>query len=255
MLNFYLLGVAVALVILYFGEKLKNETKVEYISKGYSWSKVIIYSNCISLAIGLIVSFSLEFTKIPLELNPYFIPFAATISTYVLVQSFFTDFRILKINRNILRVGYTAMYLLAMYNVFTNELFSLNKVGLLIFTGVIVFMFIFSPIGASDVRMIAVAMPFVVSIGGLSAVVLFAFSLVLVGIGMEIKNRIQDNQAWKDLKAADPETYKKTNKVTWYIVARKIIKNQKTKEQLATPVGPFMILTFVLYFIAYPFLF
>lgn len=248
------IGIIAVLLVLFAGERLKNETRLEYESKGYNWSKVILYSNLISIIAGLFVALCLHLLDAPKEINPYIVPAATTISTYVLVQSFFTDFRILKINRKILRVSYFVMYLFALYNVFFVEMFEHNKNGLWIFTGVIILIFILSPIGASDVRMIAVSLPYIVSLGGVDAIFIFAVSLIFVAIGMEIKNRIQDNEQWKEMKENNMELYKSMNKLAWYKVTRNVIHKSKTKEQQATPVGPFMILAFVLYLIVYPFL-
>lgn len=249
-----ILGIFAALILLNLGELLKNETKQEYVSKGYSWSIVSIYSNVFAIISGLTVSFILNYQIVSADLNPHFLPFAVTVIAYITTQSFMTDLRILMINRNILRVAYVSMYIISVYNVISSPTFKSNTFALIVFTGIIILIFLFSPIGASDVRAIAVALPYVISIGGYDAIIMFIITLVVLSIVIEIMNKYKDRKRLAKFKEDNKEVYKEMNKLLFYKLARDMIRNEKTEEQLATPVGPYMILPFLIFLFVYPFL-
>lgn len=250
----YIIGVVVALIILALGERLKNETKKEYIEKGYGWSKVILYSNLFAIVAGIIMIAILNHVNIDDKWNPEFLPFAAVIIAYITMQSFMTDLRVLMINRNILRVAYLSMYAIAVYNVVTNDIFRLNWIALVAFTILLVLIFLFSSIGASDVRIIAVSLPFVISIGGYDAIKLFVITLLIVAIAMALRNIIRDRPRMKKFKQDHFESYQKMNKILFYKLARDFIRKEKSPEELATPVGPYMIVPFLIFIFVYPFL-
>lgn len=250
----YIIGVVVALVILALGERLKNETKKEYIEKGYGWSKVVLYSNLFAITAGIIMIAILNHVNIDDKWNPEFFPFAAVVIAYITMQSFMTDLRVLMINRNILRVAYLSMYAIAVYNVVTNDIFRLNWIALVAFTVLLILIFLFSSIGASDVRAIAVSLPFVISIGGYDAIKLFVVTLLIVAIAMALRNIIRDRPRMKKFKQDHFESYQKMNKILFYKLARDFIKKEKTPEELATPVGPYMIVPFLIFIFVYPFL-
>lgn len=253
-MTYYFVAVIVALALLAFGETLKNETKDEYVERGYSWSKVLIYSNLFAIIGGISSIWVINYTGLGKEWNPSLIVFGSTISSYITLQSFMTDLRILKINRKILRVSYLTMYGLSLYNVITVEEFRQNWIALLVFTLLLIGIFIFSSIGASDVRAIAVGMPFVISMGGFTGIQMFTVTLLLVALGMGIRNVIRDRARMKKFKADNIESYNKMNKLAFYELARKMIRQEKTEAELATPVGPYMITPFLIYLIIFPFL-
>lgn len=250
----YIIGVLLALVLLALGEQMKNETKDVYVEKGYSWSKVIFYSNLVAIIGGSLMIGILSYTSIPDKLNPGLLPFAATITAYITAQSFMTDLKILMINRNILRVAYLSMYAMSLYNVIENDIFRQNWIALALFTGLLMGIFIFSSIGASDVRAIAVALPFVISIGGYDAIMLFIATLLLVSIIMGLRNFMRDRNRMRKFKQDNIESYKGMNKLAFYHLSRKLIRSEKSPEELGTPVGPYMISPFLIFLFVYPFL-
>lgn len=251
----YAIGILVALVVLGIGERFNNETKKVYIDKGYSWNKVLLYSNLFAILGGLIMIGILYYQDVPKELNPFLLPFAVTICTYITSQSFMTDLKVLMINRSILRVAYLSMYAISLYNVIANDLLRINWIALTIFTILLIVIFLFSSIGASDVRAIAVAMPFVISLGGYDGIKLFVVSLLLVALGMGIRNIIRDRKKMKEFKESNMEYYKTMNRLLFYKLARDFIRKGKTEAEMATPVGPYMISPFLIYLFVYPFLF
>lgn len=249
-----ILGVALATLVLFLGELLKNETKEEYVKKGYSWAKVLVFSNLFAILSGLFTAYFIMNSNKLEELNLYLIPFATTIISYITIQSYMTDMKILMINRNILRVAYVSMFGVTIYNLVSNDIFKSNTIPVLLFTGIIVLLFIFSSIGASDIRAIAVALPFIVSIGGFDAIIMFIYTLIAVSIGMEIRNRFKDRERIKKFKKDNYESYKSMNKLLFYKLSREMIRNEKTEDELATPVGPFMIAPFLVFLFIYPFI-
>lgn len=250
----YIIGVIIALLILAGGELLKNETKKVYVDNGYSWSKVIFYSNFLAIIMAFIMILILEYTNLSKDYNPYLLPFAVTMTAYITVQSFMTDLKVFMINRQILRVAYVSMYIISIYNVIENNLFKSNWIALTLFTGVLILIFIFSSIGASDVRAMAVALPFVISIGGYDAIVMFLITLLLVSLGMGIRNVIRDKKKMKELKENNLELYGEMSKVEFYMIARQVIRTQKTIEEMQMAVGPYMISPFLIFLFIYPFL-
>lgn len=146
------------------------------------------------------------------------------------------------------------MYIIAIYNIFSNEIMSANMSGVFIFTGVLIFIFFLSPIGASDVRMMAIPIPYVISIGGFQSLIIFNFSLLFLALGIEIKDRIKDNERWVAIKNENIDAYKNMNVFLRYKIMRTLVRAEKTKKQMATPVGPFMITPFILYYFLIPFI-
>lgn len=250
----YSIGVLAAIVIMALGELLKNETKDKYVSEGYNWTNVIILSNIVGVTMGLISAWSIEYLDISGKWNPEFIPFVVTVTSYITMQSFMTDLRILLINRKVLRVAYVSTYILSVYNVVTNDLFRINWIALLVFTLLLMGIFILSSIGASDVRAMAVSMPFVISLGGYDAILLFIVTLALIAIVVGARNLIRDRPRFAKFKQDNIETYKKMNKILFYKLARDLIRNEKTPEEMATPIGPYMLIPFLLFLIAFPFM-
>lgn len=250
----YFLGVVIAIVLLSFGERLQNETKITYIEKGYNWSKVMLYSNLAGIIAGLLSTLTIFYYDMPKELNPYLIPFATTITAYITIQSLLTDLKILLINRNILRVSYIAMYIISLYNVLTNEIFRSNLSALILFTIVLLLLFVISPIGPSDIRAIAVALPFVISIGGYLAIQLFIVTLLAVSLGMELNRRRLINYEIEHVfKKRYEEMYKEVGEKEFKRISRKTLREEfNVSESHATPVGPFMIIPFLIYLLIYP---
>lgn len=247
-------GIFIALLLMFFGEQMENDTKKEYIDKGYDWNKVLLYSNFTGLISGILSTLVVISSKTPIVLNTYFMIFATTITAYITTQSVMTDFKILLINRNILRVSYLSIYVVSIINIATSDIYKYNWSGLLMFTGLLVFIFIFSSIGASDVRLLATGIPYAISIGGYTAIVLLIITLILVAIGMYIKRGIYILKELPNYAKRYPDMVKDLGKVKFNIISAKTISMElNTNEDHAVPVGPFMIMPFLVYLIAYPF--
>lgn len=250
----YLISTAIAIAVLLLGEKmLPNETKKVYIEKGYDWNRVLIYSTVAGLVSGILSSVLIVVNSLPMELNPFFLPFATSVTAYITVQSLITDIRTLLINRYILRVAYISMYIISLYNVLTNELFKQNLLALIIFTTVLLLIFIFSSLGASDVRAIAVALPYVVSIGGYLGIEMLIATLLCVSLFMAIHRRIKSNRELKKYKITHKKMYEEMGEKEFNRVARKTIKwHFDNSDEHAVPVGPYMIMPFLIFLFIYP---
>lgn len=247
------LAIFVALAILGVGETLKNDTKNTYKAKGYSWRNVVLFSNLAGLIGGLLVLIVTEQSNISAELNPASTVFAGTVFAYILIQSFMTDLRILLINRKILRVAYITMYILALYNIFTVEAYKVNWLALVVYTFVLFGLFLFSSIGASDVRAMAVCIPFSVSIGGYTGIKLLVIGLLIIALAMLARNFLRDRKKMIEFKKENAKHYKEMNKPMFFIMARNYAQKDLTPEQRAMPVGPYMIIPFMIYIVAFPF--
>lgn len=252
----YLISTAIAIAVLFLGEYfLPNETKETYIEKGYEWNKVLVFSNSVAIIAGVFSSAILVYKGTPQELNPFFLPFATTVTAYITAQSLMTDLKVLLINRYILRVAYLAMYVISIYNIRTNDLFAGNAKALVIFTLVLFFIFMFIPIGASDVRSLAVAMPYTLSIGGYLGIELLIVTLLLTALGMWIHRRKKANKELESYRERNLEMYEEMGEKEFNKLAHKVIKFQfDNDEEHAVPVGPFMIIPFLLFFLIYPFI-
>ena len=187
------------------------------------------------------------------NLNPQFLPFATAVTAYITVQSMMTDLKTFLINRNILRVAYLSMYVIAVYNIVTNPLFRYNDIGLVLFTIVLILIFFFSSIGASDVRAIAVAMPFSISVGGYAGIRLFILSLVLVTIYMTVARHKKKKIMLEEFKTKYKDIYQDLGEKDFIKISKKTISNEfKTDDKHAMAIGPFMIIPFLIYFLLYP---
>lgn len=249
------LGIFVAIGLMFFGEKLPNQTKSTYIEKGYDWNKALIQSNIAGILAGLVSFGILQYTDMPAELNPGFIPFATTITAYITMQSVITDLRILVINRNILRVAYGSMFIASLFNVFLVDAYKMNKLPLFIFVATLFALFVFSPIGPSDIRAIAVALPYTISMGGYLGVYLLIFSLLTVSLGMELHRQKLIRAQLDTMKATHAELYAEVGEKEFRRISRQVLRDEFNRsDQHATPVGPFMIIPFLIFFIIYPFL-
>ena len=250
----YSLGVIIALIIMGLGERLSNQTKVAYEEKGYKWNKVILYSNIGGLVGGLLSLSIVLFTNMPVERNPQFLPFAITIMCYIIIQGLMTDFRTHLINRKILRFGYLPLFAISVYNV-TTPLFSYNRGGLILFTILLILMFLFIPIGASDVRAMAIAIPYVISISGYDSLILFLITLLIIATVMEIKRRKPMLAIVEEIKVRQSDIYENMEEKYFVREAKKLAREQLNHdEKAAVAVGPYMVLPFVLYLLAYPFI-
>ena len=249
----YLAGVVTALVLLALGEQLPNETKKEYVKQGYSWRKVLLYSNISAIIGGLLSTATITLTKMPSDFNPQLLPFATTITAYITTQSLMTDLKTFLINRNILRVAYLSMYVISIYNVFTNEMFAYNKTALLLFTVLLVLLFIFSSIGASDVRAIAVALPFVISMGGYTAILMFVITLLVIALYMTIKKHLRERR--EKSKKHKEVNYNVLDKIEGLLIRSKTLgKSNNQSEEHPMAVGPFMVMPFLAFLLVYPLL-
>lgn len=250
----YLISATIGIVALLLGEQIKpNETKIAYEKQGYNWNTVLLIS-IIAGALGGVLSAWLAYSNnMPAELNPHFFPFVTGITAYVTAQSLLTDTRTLLINRKLLRVAYISTYAVSAYNVITNELLNLNWTAFVLFTLLLLIIFIFVPIGPSDVRMMAVAMPYTVSIGGYSAILLLIITLFMVAIGMLIQRMVKMKKEIEKYREKHIELRERLSKRDFDKSARKVIKHEfNTSEEHAVAVGPYMILPFLIYLIIYP---
>lgn len=250
------IGILIGIVILNLGELLPNETKEAYIKKGYNWNNVIICSNLAAVLGGLISFLLISKANLDKNLGQNIVPFATTIVAYITIQSFMTDLRILLINRNILRVGYLSMYVLTIYNIFTIEEFRANLYIVLGFTILLILIFILSSIGASDVRAMAVSIPYALSLNGYIALYMFIATLLLIALYMYIKRWIYIKRKTNAIIKKQKFTGIK-NKM-YEMMSMQHIKKDFVKEYNKTnkgePVGPFMLAPFLFFLLAYPIL-
>ena len=252
----YLLSTVIGVIVLLLGEQLKpNETKLVYQEKGYNWNNVIIISIVSGLLGGLLSTLVLIYNDVPEYINPFLLIFVISITSYITGQSFLTDLRTLLINRNILRVAYISTYIVSLYNVLSNEMFRQNLYPLMLFTVCLIVIFVYIPIGSSDVRMMAVAMPYTISIGGYNGILLFFVSLGLVAIGMTIHRNKKVKKELEVYKVTQAKLYKEFSKKDFNRTAKKVIRQEfNTSEEHAVAVGPYMLLPFLIYLLAYPLL-
>lgn len=248
-----LLAIAAAITLLLLGELLPNYTKKVLVKKGENWKKVILISVLSGLAGGLLSAGLVYFNSLPKSLNPIFIPFATTILSYLTAQAVITDSKVFLINRNLLRVAYIPMYIISLYNVITSDVFMINRLALLVFTLTLIFIFIFVNIGPSDVRMMAVGIPFIVSIGGYNSIVAFSGLLLALSAVMYIKKAGILMPRIKELKNNNPEMYNEMGPLKFNIKALQITGREYNKNgEGKKAVGPYMTLIFLIYLIAYP---
>lgn len=252
----YLLSAAIGVAVLLLGEQLKpNETKITYQEKGYNWNNVLIFSFVFGLIGGLLSTWGVLVNDVPGSLNPFLLPFVISITSYITAQSFLTDLRTLLINRKILRVAYISTYIVSLYNVLSNEMFRPNLYPLALFTLFLIVIFLFIPVGPSDVRMMAVAMPYTISIGGYDGILLLVLSLGLVAIGMTIHRNKKVKKELEVYKVTQAKLYKEFSKKDFNRTAKKVIRQEfNTSEEHAVAVGPYMLLPFLIYLLAYPLL-
>lgn len=263
----------IAILILALGERLPNETKVAYIKEGYDWNNVIIFSNVAAFIFGALSVFLINKYNVPDFYNPVLIPAAVAITFYIVVQSFMTDLRTYLINRNILRVSYLIMYIASIYNVLSSEELYYNWMGIAIFTVLLIILFIFSSIGASDIRAMAIALPYTISIGGYDTILIFAGVLFALAVFMLTRNWWLMRGDYQKYKEANKEFYSNlpslkisenspselssniSQRVMLYFLAKRSIKDDyKDSERGKLAVGPFMILPFAIYILITPIL-
>lgn len=244
------LTIALSLLLMGAGELLPNDTKKKYVEKGYSWEKVLYFSNFGGLLAGLITTYTVR--TMPAEYSPYFLIIATTVIGYITAQSILTDRRTFLINRNILRVAYISLYILSLYNVYKQPVFAHNAMSLYGFTAMLIIIFIFIPIGASDVRMMAAAIPYVVSIGNYDAIFIFIIVLLVIAMIMYVEKLIV---LIPRIKEIDREPYKDLGKIRFYIIAYNATNHEYNYLQEGKKaVGPYMTLSFLIYLIIYPIL-
>lgn len=250
----YLISAAIGIVALLLGEQIKpNETKITYEKRGYNWNKVLLVSILSGAFWGILSSWLTYRYDVPSQFNPQFLPFVSAITAYVTAQSFFTDIRVFLINRKLLRVAYISTYIVSVYNVVTNDFLRINWTALVLFTIVLIIIFFLSSIGASDVRMMAVAMPYTISIGGYSSILLFIFTLLIVAGGMQVQRTIKMRKELQKYKENHAELLEKMSAQDFYISALKVIKQDlDTSEEHAVAIGPYMLIPFLIYLTIYP---
>lgn len=246
-MTFPIVGLVTAITLLWLGEKLPNQTKEVYTEKGHNWKTMLIWSNITAVFLGALSVYLVTSKQLPNYTAT--LPFAVAITSYISVQSLFTDLRTTLINRNILRVAYLSMYVLALYNIFTNSPLRENLAALISFTVLLIVLFIFSPIGASDIRAIAVGLPFSLSIGGYFSLYLLLVSLIAAAIFVAIRREREVLKELKRRKEQNPQQLKEYGIVLYNKVTTSLIRKEIKPE---IPVGPFMIIPFALFLLTYP---
>lgn len=252
----YILSIVIGVALMNLGELLPNETKKVYIDKGYSWNNVLIYSNLAAVIGGSLSLFMILRAELSMDIGQASVPFAATIISYITIQSLMTDIRTLLINRNILRVAYVSMYILTIYNLIAYDTFKVNTYMVAVFTVVLLLIFLFSSIGASDVRAMMVAIPYASSIGGYIAIYMLLVSLLVIALFLYIKRQIYVR---KELRKIVPKTeFTGLRNKMYEVMSMRHIKKDLVKEynkvdEHGIPVGPFLLAPFMLFSIMFPF--
>lgn len=189
-----MMGVVVlaTLVWLSISEAFNLETRTLYESRvGHdSWRGVYFCSLGFGLILGLMTGF---FTW---KLNPgtyLTIPFAnfGTVIGYTFMQSAFTDMAIRKVDRFLLRFGYVDIIALSSYQIlssYSNQLVinsEFTRLGMIYLALLVILFFpLFKGIGASDVRVFALILPFLVVLDKELGLFVFLGTLGLVSLYM-----------------------------------------------------------------------
>lgn len=251
----YILSIVVGIALMNLGELLPNETKKVYTDEGYNWNNVLICSNLAAIIGGLLSLLMIWRAELPTDIGQASIPLGSTIISYITMQSFMTDLRTLLINRNILRVAYVFMYILTIYNLIMYDTFKINTYMVIVFTVMLLLIFLFSSIGASDVRAMMVAIPYVSSIGGYISIYMFLASLLVIALYMYIK---REKYIRKELRKVIPKSkFTGVKNKLYEMMSMKHIKKDMIKEynksgEHGVPVGPFMLAPFMLFLILFP---
>lgn len=122
--------------------------------------------------------------------------FGATLG-FVSMQAWLTDNGIHKVDRYMLRVGYlitlglTGVYLYERYKV--PEVLIVNAIPVVLTYIGIVLLFLFSSIGPSDIRAIAVFLPLIVAFNPIFAAISFIVVLIFVGALVSYKQKISND--------------------------------------------------------------
>lgn len=152
----YILLTLGTIALMLLPELLKNDTKNYYKEQGYNWSNVLICSSLAPIAVSAFLKASMHFFDITI----YWQLFVFIImSTFVLVQSLFTDIRTRSVNRKMLRAGILISLMLAIsmqnFNLLNTIIFVLLNFlclcGVLFLTD--------EQIGASDLRAMQLYVP------------------------------------------------------------------------------------------------
>ena len=253
-MGYNLISVFAGFMLMVIGDKyLPNQVKEIYEDENDSWKDVLTNSRVASLLAGLLTVLTIHFTDMPGEYNPVSLSFASTVTAYITMQSIMTDFKVLLINRHILRLAYISLFVLGLYNT-TNPLFAIYRTPVIISAIGLFIMFIFINIGASDIRALAVALPFSISIGGQDlSLVLLLISLMISIIIVKHKRHPVAQLKLEELKKEYPEILDEFGEKTFKEMTKKIIKSEiDSSEEYAVPVGPFMIAPLLLFLIIYP---
>ena len=119
--------------------------------------------------------------------NALFFTIIGAVVGYVAIQAFYTDFQLLKVDRYTLRLGY--LIVLVLSTVYTVDQFVAYTqmyfvyMLLAIYFSMIV-LFLFSGVGASDVRSIAIVLPFLFVVNATVGFVSFVLVLLYISIIM-----------------------------------------------------------------------
>lgn len=171
-------SIAIMLLSEIFNTDTKNSYEEKY-GKG-SWKNVLIGSIFFGVVSGYLSGLGAGFSA-----DKYLMLYLANFGTivgYVSYQSIITDPALHKVDRYMLRIGYidslflTILYLFKMYG--NGEALLAFSIPIILIYVVLIVMFIFSSIGPSDVRAIAVFLPFIAAVN----LSLSLFSLLIVTV-------------------------------------------------------------------------
>lgn len=162
--------------IMLLSETMNNDTK-NYYEKEFgigSWRNIPFYSSVAGILGGILAAIGGYIWG-----EGYLFFYLANFGTvlgYISMQSVITDFPIHKVDRYMLRIGYIDTFFLTFIYLFTTyqgQSFSFFSIPVITTYFALYLIFIFSNIGASDVRAIIVFLPFFVAVHMMIALLSF----------------------------------------------------------------------------------
>lgn len=184
------------LVIMLFSEVLNKGTRGTYEEKfGFgSWKNVPFYSALAGLLSGILAA-----TGGYVWGEGYLFLYLANLGTvigYISMQSIITDFPIHKVDRYMLRIGYIDTFFLTFIYLFTTyqgAAFNLFATPVMTTYIALFLIFMYSNIGASDIRAVVMFLPFFVAVHMTVALLSFLVVGIMIAVIMSItKIRLKD---------------------------------------------------------------
>lgn len=146
-----------------------------------SWQNLSILSVIFGIFLGTFSYYGMVASEN--ENEAYYFAIYAAILGYSAIMSIYTDFALLKVDRYMLRLGYFFVFILsAIYTAmnYFGILRGANITELALIYATLFALFIFSPIGASDVRALAIILPFPFLVGNMMGLALFIVTTLFV---------------------------------------------------------------------------